>query len=103
MNDKEIQNFIDQRKWIYAKTMTWCPHYYTLRIGEKDDVFREFVIHILENGYEKKWYNYLHTYFDVGEWYYWTMDDTIDDTDLINRAKLSERYRYEDKNDKHSK
>ena len=103
MTDKEVQDFIDQREWTFAKTMPWCPHYYTVRKEEEnDDIFREFVVHILENGYKKKWYKYFHTYLDVGEWYYWTLDEPIDDRIITNRAKLSERHRYEDNDDNHS-
>lgn len=102
MTDAEIHNFIDQREWTYAKTMPWCPHFYTVRKGTKDDLFREFVIHILENGYKRRWYKYFHTYFDVGEWYYWTMDEPIDDRNIINRAKLSEWHRCEDNDGNHS-
>jgi hypothetical protein len=27
------------------------------------------------------------TYFDTGDWMYWTMDEDLSKTDLINRAK----------------
>jgi len=95
MTDKEIHDFINQRTWTFAKTMPWCPHFYTVKQGVDDDPFYKFAKHIRENGYEKWWYKYFHTYFDVGEWYYWTMNDPIENTEIINRAKLSERYRYE--------
>ena len=29
-------------------------------------------------------------YYIADEYYYWTMDKNVDDTDLINRAKLSD-------------
>ena len=29
-------------------------------------------------------------YYIVDEYYYWTMDKNVEDTDLINRAKLSD-------------
>ena len=101
MTDIEVQDFIDKRKWTFAKTMPWCPHFYTVRKGKDDELFCQFAMHIRENGYEKKWCNYLHTYFDVGEWYYWTMGNPIAETTIINRAKLSEWSRYEDKECSH--
>ena len=38
-------------------------------------------------------------YYIVDEYYYWTMDKNVEDTDLVNRAKLSDFDFWKDEQD----
>jgi hypothetical protein len=47
----------------------------------------EFAHFIKEHWYKKFFGNVEYIYFDIGEYMYWTMDEDVSTTDLINRAK----------------
>jgi len=100
----EIRAFIASVEWRFAKTMAWCPHFYNVlhRNPEKRDGFFKLVSAIFNHGYKKEWPTQserekfkqlckerIVTYFDVDEYKYWVMVPTIEETDLINRAKIS--------------
>jgi len=100
----EIRAFIGSVKWQFAKTMAFCPHFYNVLEwnSEKREGFFKLVSAIFNHGYKKEWptpaelkkfdqpvKKRIVTYFDVDEYKYWVMDDTIEETTLINRAKIS--------------
>jgi len=101
----EIRAFIGSVKWQFAKTMAFCPHFYNILEWnpEKSGGFFKLVSAIFNHGYKREWptpeemksfgerkvTKRIVTYFNVDEYKYWVMDDTIEDTTLINRAKLS--------------
>lgn len=99
----EIRTFIGSVEWRFAKTMSWCPHFYNvLRWNpEKRDGFIKLVSAIFNYGYKEEWptpsereklkkpcKKRIVTYFNVDEYKYWVMDPTVEETDLINRAKI---------------
>lgn len=94
MTDQEANAFVDAQTWHFAKTMPQWPHWYCLR-AETPDIaaFKAFVRHIEEAGYQAEfrpanraaWA--VRWYLDIGPHHYWTMDATVDQTTLINRAK----------------
>jgi len=101
----EIRAFIGSVKWQFAKTMVFCPHYYNVLAWnpEKSDGFFKLVNAIFNHGYKQEWptpeemksfgdrqiTKRIVTYFNVDDYKYWVMDDTIEDTTLINRDKIS--------------
>jgi hypothetical protein len=94
MTDQEANAFVDAQTWHFAKTMPKWPHWYCLR-AETPDIaaFNAFVRHIEEAGYRAEfrpansaaWA--VRWYLDIGLHHYWTMDATVNQTMLINRAK----------------
>ena len=91
MSPEEIEQFISASEWTFAKTMAWCPHEYTLLArAESPELFRRFVVHIRAHGRAGDWYGTPRMYFDLGDWYYWTMGAPLDETILINRARRSD-------------
>ncbi|MEK7202630.1 MAG: hypothetical protein AAB669_03850 [Patescibacteria group bacterium] len=87
MNNDEIRfkQFIDNNKWVFAKTMAEIPHYYIVRdnLSENDKkLFDEFNIFISNNGYTKEFYSKQYTYFDIGKFKYWVIEN------ILNRAEL---------------
>ncbi len=73
--------------------MPQWPHEYTLKKWnpELKDTFEKFVIHIREHGRSEKILggDRILQYFYIGEHKYWTMGAPLDETILINRAKVN--------------
>ena len=102
----EIKAFINSVEWRFAKTMAWCPHFYNVLNWNPDqrEGFDKLVSAIFKHGYQKEWptpaemkgFNKpcrkrMVTYFEIDGYKYWVMSSTIEEVDLINRAKLTER------------
>ena len=90
MTKTEASRFISSVKWQFAKTMSKIPHEYTVAEWnpEKKDLFNSFVIFIRENGYKDSFFGKEYMYLDVDDYKYWTMGNPIEETTLINRAKI---------------
>lgn len=89
--EKEFDKFINQFQWIFAKTYAdKAPHEYIVlsKVGliYKDE-FIKIAQFIRDKGFKAYYYSREGYYYKIGENYYWTMDDKVEDTDLINRAK----------------
>ena len=81
----DIENFIKRNKWVFAKTMAEMPHYYIVRdnLSENDKkLFDEFDVFIKKNGYTKKFYSKQYTYFNIGHYKYWVIEN------ILNRDSL---------------
>ena len=69
-----------------------APHEYTLRkseVGERaNQDFDQFAIYIRRFGYADFYYRIKHIYWAVDAFKYWTMGWPIDQTILINRARV---------------
>ncbi len=80
-----IENFINGNKWVFAKTMTEIPHYFIVRdnLSENDKkLFNEFDLFIKKNGYTEKFYSKQYTYYNIGNYKYWIIEN------ILNRAIL---------------
>jgi len=51
-------------------------------------MFNEFVLHIRKHGYADNFMGQEYTYFNVGDYRYWSMGAPLKETILINRVKL---------------
>lgn len=95
MDHNTFREFIHRNKWIFAKTYAaFCPHEYVVmkRLPEEEHpLFPEIARFIRENGFTAE-YGKLgpNRYYIVDDYYYWTLDKNVEDTVLINRAKLSD-------------
>ncbi len=95
MDHKEFQDFINRHDWTFAKTYAaLCPHEYVVmkRLPLLEHhLFPQIARFIRDKGFVAE-YGRLgpNWYYIVDDYYYWTMDKNVDDTDLINRAKLSD-------------
>lgn len=89
MTDDELRNFIGAHEWIFAKTMPQIPHWYTLRRkATRDEDFAAFVQEIRFRGVVRPFGRRSFTYLDFEGWTYWTMGEPVEQTTLINRARL---------------
>ena len=93
MTHTVFQQFIARNKWTFAKTYAaFCPYEYVVKdrlTEEEQRVFEQIVSFIRENGfiaiYGRKGPN---RYYIVDEYYYWTMGEPIEETTILNRARL---------------
>ena len=102
MNHDCFRDFINRHEWIFAKTYAaFCPHEYIImkKLPEEEwKLFPGIAQFIRDEGFVAQ-YGRLgpNWYYVVDEYYYWTLDAKVEDTDLINRAKLSD-YEFVDMN-----
>ena len=95
MTHSEFEKFIQRNTWIFAKTYaSFCPHEYVVkeRLTTDDQlVFEQIVTFIRENGYVaiygRKGPNH---YYTVSDYYYWTMGEPVEETNILNRARLDD-------------
>jgi SAM-dependent methyltransferase len=86
LNFEDVAEALEQSRWIYAKTMPECPHFYTLRKEWASPVpWEPLVQYIRDNGYREKFGRTWFTRLDVNNFKYWTMAPPII---LINRAEI---------------
>ena len=89
---EKIKKFIDSADWIFAKTYAQtAPHEYAVKDKNPslEVEFIYFVNFIREHGYEEEFCGEIYTYYNVGEYKYWTMGAPIEETILINRTKIN--------------
>jgi hypothetical protein len=88
--DSEILEFIKTSQWCFAKTMPQCPHEYIVRKWrpDKELVFECFVMVIRERGYDARFLDATYRYLEIDGWKYWTMGAALNETTIINRAKV---------------
>ena len=92
LSPEELTRHLEAATYKFAKTMPEIPHWYTLRNTWQDQKMFAAVVQALRDlGEIRPWPpqrpKYYHTYFDTGEWSYWTMGAPVCETILINRAK----------------
>ena len=87
--------FIGRHEWTFAKTMPDNPHEYVVRkkVDSEAD-FDAFVRFIRENGEARVWgkgrSRRLYLYWQHGGHVYWTMGWPVDETIIINRARVED-------------
>lgn len=87
------RDFIVSRRWQEAVTYREAaPHEYTIRNwvpGEQANIdFNRFVSFVRRFGYADFYYKIRHLYWAVDEFKYWTMGWPIEETVVINRARV---------------
>jgi hypothetical protein len=92
-NDLDFcREFIEKRRWQFARTQPWNPHQYTIKLWlpeEMDDFYR-FATLIATQGFTAPWGKRSWPYLDIDEHTYYTFGDPLNTTSVINR-KLVEK------------
>tara|TARA_R110000796_G_scaffold157744_5_gene274468 strand:+ start:226 stop:513 length:288 start_codon:yes stop_codon:yes gene_type:complete len=87
--EQEIFKVLENKRWKFASSMPKQPHEYTLREWwSDDDQFIKIVKDMRSCAYWGKFFSTPIKYWEYGEYKYWTMGYGLDQTKLINRAKL---------------
>lgn len=89
----DIRAFVESASWTFAKTYaaTW-PHEYVVRKPENAQMILALARHIFEHGVDGRFYSQIRKYHHEGGKAYWSMDDTPEETTLINRCDESQTY-----------
>lgn len=86
----KLREMIARCEWTFAKTMPWCPHEYIVR-GKCPLSEEEFLFFIdIQRGYGKieRWGKYITPYLYIDNYKYWTMGAPVEETIVMNRAKV---------------
>lgn len=87
-----LRCFRDECRWQAA--MSGLPHEYTVRNWrpEADDDFLKAASGIREFGDEQNFYQSTYVYFDLDGMKYWTMGEPLNETVVLNRTSVENRY-----------
>lgn len=86
-----LREMIARCKWTFAKTMPFAPHEYIVkeRCPLTTGEFEYFVNIQREHGVQERWGKYNNHYIYIDDYKYWTMGAPIEETTVINRAKVN--------------
>ena len=87
------RSFVANRRWREAVTYREkAPHEYVVRKYEVDEQgqrdFDAFTTLIRRFGYADFYYRVRHLYWAIDEFKYWTMGWPVEETEVINRARV---------------
>tara|TARA_R110000796_G_scaffold80767_1_gene178554 strand:+ start:777 stop:1070 length:294 start_codon:yes stop_codon:yes gene_type:complete len=91
-NKEQVDKLLDKAEYKFASTMPNTPHSYTKLhanwISRKEEWFG-VVKFMWENSVKEHWkYGKYYSYYYANGCKYWSMDPSIETTDLINKVKL---------------
>ena len=96
MDIEELKAWVNKQDWVEAKTYkNTAPHQYLVKWKipfKEHKYFIAFVKLIDKEGVYEQFYNTKFKYYHMGNKKYWSMDDTVEKTDLINRADVGRVY-----------
>lgn len=83
----DVRAFVNTTKWTFAKTYasTW-PHEYVVKNAENAEMILALARHIFEHGVDGRFYTQVRKYHHEDGKVYWSMDDSAESTDLVNRC-----------------
>jgi len=89
----DVRHFVESTTWTFAKTYaaTW-PHEYVVENAENAPMILALARHIFEHGVDGRFYSQVRKYHHEGGKVYWSMDDTPEETELINRCDEAQTY-----------
>ncbi len=90
MTKEKLETLLKEAQYTFAKTMPKNPHFYTLRTTWNDQDFIDVVKYIRKYGEKQRYYKKIYIYYYLDGYKYWTMGDPINETILINKAKVNE-------------
>ena len=91
-DESYARTLIARCQWTWAKTYVSVPHEYIVRerCGLTDAEFEYLVQAQREYGIHEQWHKYNFPYLYVDGYKYWTMGAPMEDTIVLNRAKVKE-------------
>lgn len=90
MDFDKLRSMISRCQWTFAKTMPFAPHEYIVRnkCPLTTEEFEYFVTTQREHGVKERWGKYNFPYLYIDKYKYWTMGAPVEETTVINRAKV---------------
>jgi len=98
INDEiRLKKFIDNNRWIFAKTYAkTAPHEYLVYDDLDAEMQKEYdwlVKQIEEKGVDEKFYQSTFRYLYVGDMKYWVHDSGGNDKGILNRDPAVNKYK----------
>ncbi len=87
----KLREMIARCKWTFAKTMPWAPHEYIVR-GKcplTEEEFLYFIDMQRKYGKAERWGKNINPYLYIDGYKYWTMGAPVEETIVMNRAKVN--------------
>jgi hypothetical protein len=89
MTTEQVHQLLEMQHFIFAKTRPNNPHFYTLAKNWNSREDFEFVVQFIrDNCTVEYFYKKPYQVYYLNGWKYWTMGFPLEQTILINRAKL---------------
>lgn len=90
LNYAILRSMIARCQWTFAKTMPFAPHEYIVkdRCPLTKEEFGYFVEMERHYGVKERWGRYNNPYLYIDDYKYWTMGAPLEETTVINRAKV---------------
>ena len=87
----KLRQMISRCTWTFAKSMPFAPHEYIVKdkCPLTEEEFEYFVNSQRKYGVKERWGKYNNSYLYIDDYKYWTMAAPIDETIVINRAKVN--------------
>jgi hypothetical protein len=85
LSHADIEAWIGERHWQFARTSPGNPHEYTHRDWGHEQMFLRVALHIREHGRQQTYGRAEYSVLDVGDCFYWTMGDPLATTVILNR------------------
>lgn len=93
MSEQDLILILEESEWTFAKTMPWIPHWYILRKNFNNVFFDKMVEALRAYGIDEifgKKNPKTYRYFYANGYKYWTMGNPINETTVINKAKINQ-------------
>ena len=89
----DVRRFVETTAWRFARTYaaTW-PHEYVVQTPENAKMLLALARHIFQHGTEGRFYGQVRKYHHDGGKVYWSMDNTPEETTLVNRCGEDQTY-----------
>jgi hypothetical protein len=88
----QLEAFIGEQQWTFAKTMPEWPHEYIVRERVDERLFEDLVRHIRAHGHEGRFYERVLMYLEEAGRVYWTMGAPVGVTTIVNRCRREDTY-----------
>ena len=90
MDFDKLRSMIALCQWTFAKTMPFAPHEYIIRnkCPLTTEEFEFFATMQRVHGVKERWGKYNFPYLYIDNYKYWTMGAPVEETTVINRAKV---------------
>ena len=92
MTEREVQMFevagaLDAARFVFAKTLAWNPHWYTVRNGWPAPAAFERAVRVVDGGRAELFRGHTYRVQDFNGYAYWTMGKGARESKLINRRR----------------
>lgn len=88
-NIEQVKNALEDNVWTFAKSMARIPHEWSIKKKWKSAGLYEACFHYInKNGVTEYFYGRPYKYLYLGEYKYWTMTEDVNESYIINRAKI---------------